>query len=259
MIIETLNLLWQKKKRSLGKRLQKGVSYLAEVLYPVGQENLYTQHIADDEIQWHDADGRTKVLFFYIADPRNLNDVTKSFQRTRDTQCDFSCIFVHQWTDGEGNWDVFGLHPQRGLVHWNRFWGNRWLAHDPGPYLKDQFYSLFACGQEFPLLSRRKWAKLMNESLSEAQSQLAILAGQRECVQDQNDNILRWRNHSGETEVLFSLYQDFPDLNDYLRLYKQIEKDNSPVAFLFQRAQPQIYDIFRFSKRSYMEHNNQLK
>jgi hypothetical protein len=199
LMIQTLNLLWQKKKRSLGKRLQKGIPDLAAILQPVGEENNYVQQIDRNEIQWYNKDGRIELLFFYISNPREIETVRNVFQRTKDTGCDFACIFVHQWTDGEGNWDVFGLHPQRGLVHWNRFWSKRWLEHDSGPFLKDNFFSLFACHREFPLFSRKRWAKFLNESVERMTQQLSVLAEEYSCAQDQKDDFTRWQNSAGQT------------------------------------------------------------
>jgi hypothetical protein len=256
-MIQILNQLWQREKRSL--RLQRGISELAIVLQPISEENNFIQQIVDNEIQWSKKDGKVDIIFFYIPDPRDLEMVCTAFKRTRDTRCDFSCIFVHQWTDGEGNWDVFGLHPQRGLVHWNRFWGNRWLVNDTGPFLKTDFYTLFSCSKEFPKLSRKKWANLLIESEGKIKDQLGLLAENYGCLQEQIDNMVRWRNSSGQIEVLFSIYQNFPSLDDYIRHYDQIKIEKYPVTFFFQKAQSEIFDIFRFSSRSYIEHHNQIK
>ena len=259
MIIETLNQLWEKKKRSLGKRLQKGIQDLAYVLKPIAEKNNYSQQILDNEILWLNRDDKIEVLFFYIFDPRNFEMVAKVYHRVKETQCELACIFVHQWKDGEGNWDVFGLHPQRGLVHWNRFWGNRWLTNDTGPFFREDIYTLFACGQDFPALSSKKWLKLLNESGEKTKNQISLLASDHGCSQDKIDNMVRWKNSDGQIEVIFSFYQGFPSLDDYIRIFDQIKVDKCPVTFLFQRAHPDVFDIFRFTARSFMEHHNQVK
>ena len=111
-MIQILNRLWQKKKRSLGKRLQKGIGDLANVLQSVAEENKYSQHMINNEIHWLNPSGKIEIMFFYISDPRNFKTVAKVYQRTKESQCDLACIFVHQWAEGDGNWDVFGLHPR---------------------------------------------------------------------------------------------------------------------------------------------------
>jgi len=181
IIFQTLNLLWHKKKRSLGKRLQKGVSDLAVVLQPVSEEHKYIQKITDNEIQWVNRDGRIKILFFYIPDPRNHASVSRIYRRTKDVKCSLSCIFVHQWMAGFGNWDVFTLHPQTGLRHWNRFWGQRYLLNDAGPHLRDDTYSLFKCGQDYPLISQRKWAKMLAPSKEKTIHHLGLSAAEHSC------------------------------------------------------------------------------
>jgi len=209
-MIQTLNLLWQKKAKSLGEKLQKGLPDLVEELKPVAEENNYSQKVQDNEIHWYNKDGKVDTIFFYISDPRNLELISDAFQKTKDSACDFSSVFVHQWTDGQGNWDVFGLHPQRGLVHWNRFWGQRSLENDTGPFLRE-------------------------------------------------DTFIQWVNTKRKIEVMFFIYQGFPGLDDYIQIYKHIANNVCPVTFLIQKGGPKIFDIFRLSARSYLEHHNQLK
>ena len=259
MIVDSLNMLWRRKKRSLGKILQTGISDLAQTLRPVSEENDYSQQISGHEIQWINHDNKAEILFFYISDPRDLEIVSRLFQRTKNEQCVLSCIFVHQWTDGEGNWDVFGLHPQRGLVHWNRFWGNRWVSSDSGPALRDDIYNLFASDREFPPQSRKSWARMLEESIEKTKHQLSILAREHDCHQDDRNNAILWKNKRGRSEAMFSVYQNFPGIDDYIKIYDQIKLYKVPLTFLFQKAQPGIFDIFRFSTRSYIEHNNQAK
>ncbi len=259
MLIQTLDQLWKKKKRSLGGRLQKGIGDLSYVLRSVADENKYLQFTLNNEIHWINSDSKITVMFFYINDPRNFEMVADVFQRTKETQCELACVFIHQWKDGEGNWDVFGLHPQRGLVHWNRFWGQRWLANDTGPFLREDIFTLFNCDHNFPLFSRRKWLNLLVDSKEKTNGQLAILAEKYDCSQNETNNLLRWQNTKGITEAQFSIFQDFPSLDDYIKIYKQIKIENCPVTFLFQRAHPEVFDIFRFSARTYMEHHNQVK
>ncbi|MCJ7681185.1 MAG: hypothetical protein MUP70_10705 [Candidatus Aminicenantes bacterium] len=258
-MIQTLSLLWKKKKRSLSKRLQKGIPDLAYVLRPVGEEHSYSQHVINNEIHWCNKDGRVEIVFFYIAAPCDLDVVYRVFQRTKDTRCEFSCLFVHQWTAGEGNWDVFGLHPQRGLVHWNRFWGNRFVIDDKGVVLRDDIYRLFECGQDFPALSRKRWAVMLGESREKTVTQLSIVAGEHNCIQTQRDDVVQWYNENGRMEAMFFVFQNFPNLDDYIAIYNQIKINRCPVTFLFQKVQPGMFDIFRLSARSYIEHHNQAK
>ncbi|MBN2008782.1 hypothetical protein JW960_05515 [candidate division KSB1 bacterium] len=247
------------KKRSLGKHLQNGTDDLASIPKPVSEEHNYDQRIQGNEIQWWNQTGEQSILFFYIVDPRNIEQVSTIFRQAQESHCELACIFVHQWTDGEGNWDVFGLRQQRGLIHWNRFWGKRSLENDQGPFLRDDIYSLFSTGQDFPKPGRKKWAQLLETSANETIAQLGILADEHQCTQQLSNSIVQWRNPHDKIEALFFIHKNFPALTDYIHVYTQIHLSRCPVTFLFQKAEPGIYDIFRLSARSYLEHQNQAK
>ena len=133
------------------------------------------------------------------------------------------------------------------------------MANDTGPFLNENINNLFACGQEFPLISRRKWLKLLLDSVDKAKNQLDILANDYDFSQTTENEMVRWQNSNKQTEALFYFTQNFPSLDDYIRIYDQIKIEKCPITFLFQRAHPEVFDIFKFSARSYMEHHNQVK
>ena len=87
MIVQSLNQLWQKEKRGLAKKLQKGLPYLVQVLKPVCVDNNYIQQETGHEIQWYNQDKKPEILFFYIADPRDFETVCNIYQRVKTTNC----------------------------------------------------------------------------------------------------------------------------------------------------------------------------
>ena len=100
---------------------------------------------------------------------------------------------------------------------------------------------------------------LVEGSEEKVTDHLSMLAGERACFQNRSGDKVRWQNTDGHTEAMFFIFRNFPSMNDYISIYHQIKSVKCPVTFLFQRAQPGVFDIFRFSARSFIEHHNQLR
>lgn len=86
--------------------------------------------------------GTGEILFVYVPDPRQLEAVAAAYTETKATDCPHTYVFIHQWTDGEGNWDVFTVRPDRRMELHNRFWGSDQVKARE-PTLRHELYELF--------------------------------------------------------------------------------------------------------------------
>jgi len=242
-----------------GAILRDDIDAAPAYLAAAAQRNGLHQQATENEIQWLDEDNDLKGLFYFIPDPRDLAAVTRVFQRTRETRCPLTYIFVHQWTDGEGNWDIFTSRSDRRLEHRGRY-GSSTEVTEREPKLRDDIYSLFNTGQEFPSPGRRGWSQLLDQSLDSVRKRLAELADDHHCRQAVEGESLLWHNGDTQLETMFHLLPDPGDLDSVVAIYLEIASRGCPVTFVFvAQEQPCTFDIFRLSARSYLEHHNQAK
>ncbi len=246
------------KDLNLREILDQGIDSLPQHLEPVARASGLVQRVAKDEVQWHDGDN-IAVLIFAVPDPRDLESVKRIYARAEETECHLVYVLVHQWTDGEGNWDVFTIRPQRRMEHRGRVIGSD-EVRERGPQLREDVYSLFQTDKAFPPPGREGWLDLLNESQAAVNAELAKLAGNYGCTQESDDKPVQWVNLAGDVEAMFFVLPDPTDIAAFTGIYQRIADDGSPVTFVFlKQNEANVYDIFRLSARSYLEHHNQVK
>jgi hypothetical protein len=111
---------------------------------------------------------------------------------------------------------------------------------------------------------QRRLAKNLISGFDEISDYLNELAENRKYVQSvaENEYIL-WRDaNSKSNECMFCLIKDISSLKPVTELFEKIKK-YSPIftyAFVHQKKDGDgVFDIFRFSKFSYLEHCNRVK
>jgi hypothetical protein len=91
-------------------------------------------------------------------------------------------------------------------------------------------------------------------------NQLSVLASKHSCKQTIEGKIVKWTNSDGKLEVTFFILPEPADIGAVIQIYEQIHRSGCPVSFVFVECdRPGLYDIFRLSARSYLEHHNQAK
>ena len=256
----TLEEFWDANKQAIGRILHRGAEALAEVLQPGADRFGLGQELEDGAVQWITKEGEIALMFCVLPDPRDLERVLAIFELARDKRPRLTAIFVHQWTDGEGNWDVFLISRKGGLHHTDRIPGSP-TVHERGPALREDIYTLFACDREFPAPGEAQWADLIEggkpEQLAAA---LEILAADHSCNQTVEDNIILWADSDGRLEAQFFCLPDARDLDAIIGMYRRIRETRCPLSFAFVNSERAgLYDIFRLSARSYLEHHNQAR
>ena len=144
-----LGTFWANNKPRIGDALPKSIDALADVLQTSADDFGLVQQVQGEYVLWSTEQGKLELMFCRVVDPRDLDSIRDVFVQVRERQPSLTGILVHQWTDGEGNWDVFVVTPQRVVQHAARIHGSD-TVQERGPKLREDIYTLFACDREFP-------------------------------------------------------------------------------------------------------------
>jgi len=243
----------------MGALLQNAPQDVPKALEVVAEQNRLRQEVEGDVIRWMSPEGRVAILFFVVPDPRDLKSVFEPFRLTQETGCVKTYIYVHQWTDGEANWDSFTITPDRALRHGGRFPGTREIK-ERGPALREDIYTLFAHDQPFPRPGCARWAELLDGPREGLTKRLGEMAEERGCAQWADAETILWRSPGAKPEAMFFLLSNAGDLDGTVRIYEQIRDRDCPVSFVFvKQLLPGEYGVFRLSARSYLEHQTEIK
>jgi|GEM_PF-5856733 len=254
-----LGAFWSENKERIGEALPQGIEALAKVLQSGADRFEFVQEVAGKRVHWKMADGRVALAFCIVPDPRDLSAVLNVYEHARELQPALVGVFVHQWTDGQGNWDAFAIGPKRAMQHCDRISGSD-QVEERGPELREDIYTLFACERDFPESGRGAWADLLAGPMDGVLHQLGTLAKQHTCTQVAEDYLVQWTNPEGQLEAQFFILPDLGQIDAFVSMYRQISETRCPVSFVCVKAnEPRCYDIFRLSARSYLEHHNQVK
>jgi len=110
----------------------------------------------------------------------------------------------------------------------------------------------------------RRWAKLLNFGFDRTAEELNSLSNNLNFNQKvPGENTILWLDpDDGKVECMFCLVYDITDLDLVVSIFDKIKK-HSPVftyGFVNQKKDGEgVFDIFRFSKFSYLEHCNRVK
>ncbi len=86
------------------------------------------------------------------------------------------------------------------------------------------------------------------------------LAAERSCTQEVDGRIVTWIDDRRQTAAIFSLLPEPADIDACIGIYERIDASRCPVSFVIVECERgRLYDFFRLSARSYLEHHNQAK
>lgn len=259
MAYENLDEFWAQNKQAIGQALPQGIDALAQILQVSAKAVGLIQEVQGTSVQWITQDGQVALMFCPVPDPRDVDRVLDTYIQVKEHQPSLTAVFVHQWTDGEDNWDAFVITPQRAMQHADRIRGST-TVQEQGPKLREDIYTLFACDREFPDPGCAGWAELLTGSIEGVYDQLRSLAGQHDCKQSVEDETVKWTSAKGELQAMFFVLPEPGDIEAVIHIYEKIRCSRCPVSFVFVECdRPGLFDIFRLSARSYLEHHNQFK
>jgi hypothetical protein len=254
-----LGAFWSENKERIGRALSGGVDKVAKI-FQTGADAFELHQVTEGRyIRWENPEGRPVVVFAFVPDPRDLDVILDVYVQARESSPALVAVFVHQWTDGEGNWDVFAIGPRRAMQHYDRVYGTE-TVQERGPQLREDIYELFACDRDFPKPGQAGWAELLGGPVDGITDQLQMLAAKHECAQTVGDYVAQWRDAQGQLQAQFFILPAPEEIDAYVGMYAQIQETRCPISFVFVKGdEPRSYDIFRLSARSYLEHHNQAK
>ena len=256
---ENLDEFWAQNKQAIGHALPQGIDALGQVLQASAKAFGLIQQVQGTSVQWLTQEGKMALMFCAVPDPRDLDRVLNTYTQVKEHRPRLMAVFVHQWTDGENNWDAFVITPERAMQHADRIWGST-TVQERGPQLREDIYTLFACDREFPDTGCAGWAELLAGPIEGVYDQLSTLAGQHDCKQTVKDKTVQWTSADGELQAAFFVLPEPGDIEAVIHIYEKIRHSRCSVSFVFVECdRPGLYDIFRLSARSYLEHHNQAK
>ena len=122
--------------------------------------------------------------------------------------------------------------------------------------LSDMFYPL-------ERKEERKWGKIFSSEIKFIFDHFKELAITKNYIQQKVDpNKIIWKEKDGSIESMFCFIEDLTNLGSVRKVFSKIKKLN-PIftyAIVHQKKDGDgVYDIFRFSKFSYLEHCNRVR
>jgi hypothetical protein len=259
MVYKNLEEFWVQNKQSIGRALPQGIDTLAQVLQASAEAFGLTQQVQGTSVRWVTQEGKIALMFCIVPDPRELGRVLDTYVQVKECQPRLTALFVHQWTDGENNWDAFVITPQRSMQHADRIEGST-TVQERGPQIREDIYTLFSCDREFPEPGCAEWAELLAGPIEGVYDQFNTLAARYDCEQTAEDGMILWTDSNKKPEAAFFILAEPADIEAVIGIYEYIRQSQCPVSFVFVECErPGLYDIFRLSARSYLEHHNQAK
>lgn len=113
MSYENLDEFWAQNKQAISQALPQGIDALAQVLQASAKAFGLIQQVQGTSVQWLTQEGKMALMFCAVPDPRDLDHVLDTYIQVKEHRPRLTAVFVHQWTDGENNWDAFVITPQR--------------------------------------------------------------------------------------------------------------------------------------------------
>jgi hypothetical protein len=109
----------------------------------------------------------------------------------------------------------------------------------------------------------RKWGKIFSSEIKFIFDHFKELAITKNYIQQKVDpNKIIWKEKDGSIESMFCFIEDLTNLGSVRKVFSKIKKLN-PIftyAIVHQKKDGDgVYDIFRFSKFSYLEHCNRVR
>jgi hypothetical protein len=126
--------------------------------------------------------------------------------------------------------------------------------------LNEGIYKMFNV-RELKGSKKNKWGRIFALPLPRIADALAPLAEQHSCRQQVKADHILWLDKSKRPVAMFCFITDPSELAQVKRVYNRIAKLSPRVTFAIVHQRSDgigVYDIFRLSERSYLEHHNRV-
>jgi hypothetical protein len=109
----------------------------------------------------------------------------------------------------------------------------------------------------------RKWGKIFSSEIKNIYDYLEKIAIEKNYIQEMVDtNKIIWKEKNGSIESMFCFIEDLTNLESVRKVFSKIKKLNPFFTYTIVHQKKDgegVYDIFRFSKFSYLEHCNRVR
>jgi hypothetical protein len=109
----------------------------------------------------------------------------------------------------------------------------------------------------------RKWGRIFNSKQNIILDYFGEIALEKKYLQEKVDaNKIIWKEKDGSIECMFCFIENISDLESVRKVFSKIKKLSPLFTYAVVHQQKDgdgIYDIFRFSKFSYLEHCNRVR
>ena len=78
------------------------------------------QRVSKDSIIWYDKNDDIQAMFCFPLNAKDFDLILKAFNTIKKNRSPITFIFIHQESDGEGNYDIFRISEKSYLEHLNR-------------------------------------------------------------------------------------------------------------------------------------------
>lgn len=246
---------WNQHEQAIANALPQDIEAFAQVMQQGANRFDLEQEIEGHFIRWFTHTDDFVIMYCLIPDSRNLDHILDAYVQTKQRGSPLTVILVHQWTDGEGTWDIFLISPRTAMHHVHRL-VNGHEVQEQGPVLRQDIYTLFTDDGEFTIPDKATW---LCGPVDEAVAQLERLANTRDCHQETHDYHVQWKNPKGTLEAQFFFMSGPEDIEPFIAIYQYLKEVPCPVSFVFVPIEESgICDIFRLSARSYLEHHHRI-
>jgi hypothetical protein len=251
-LMNMLTSVWEYEEESWAKVFSSSMPAMAEEFGKRGKQYGFVQKVEDNLVLWLDESGDLEVMFTIISDPTDLSAVREIYEQIHARECPLTYAIIHQIMDGQGTYDIFQLSFNRYISHdWRVSLGNGSPAQMPEGIRQDLHGMFSSLSQQ----ESKEWAEAFS---ADAAMKFWEASKQYNCTQQTEEGAVLWFGKDDKLEAMFHVISDPKDLNSFRKIYELVDVKGCPLTYLVVPVRKGVYDIFRLSLASYMEHCNRV-
>jgi hypothetical protein len=110
----------QSFKLKWGRIINAGFDKIVPELEAESKKYSCNQIVEKEFITWYDKSSQIQAMFCFPLNAKDFDAILATFNTIKQYNSPVSFIFIHQESDGEGNYDIFRISERSCLEHNNR-------------------------------------------------------------------------------------------------------------------------------------------
>jgi hypothetical protein len=110
----------QSFKLKWGRIIHAGFEKIVPELEAESMNYRCIQKVENSSIIWYDKDNKIQAMFCFPQNAKDFESIFMIFKEIRNKNSPLTFIFIHQESDGTGNYDIFRISEKSYLEHNNR-------------------------------------------------------------------------------------------------------------------------------------------